>query len=256
VDLEVFGTGLERFTDGFTESLDVLLATLSGRPTVRADGRLHRFREVPVVPRPARPVPIWVAATSASTVEACARRGVSLLLGMHDDDAAKAALLDRYAKVAAEVGHDPGGVAHASAHLAYVADSVEAAERALRAPLAEWLGRTREYVRLDGQPSERDLDAYLERLLAVHPVGPPRRCVERLNATLAATGASRLLLMVEGAGDPDLTLDTIARLGAEVLPALRRRPVTLTARRPPAASRPAPPAAAPCAARRGAASPG
>jgi alkanesulfonate monooxygenase SsuD/methylene tetrahydromethanopterin reductase-like flavin-dependent oxidoreductase (luciferase family) len=65
VDLEVFGSGLDRFTDGFAESLDLLLATLSGEATVRADGRFFRFREVPVVPRPDGPLPVWVAATSA-----------------------------------------------------------------------------------------------------------------------------------------------------------------------------------------------
>jgi alkanesulfonate monooxygenase SsuD/methylene tetrahydromethanopterin reductase-like flavin-dependent oxidoreductase (luciferase family) len=221
VDLEVFGSGLDRFTDGFAESLDLLLATLSGQATVRADGRFFRFREVPVVPRPAGPLPVWVAATSAGTVDLAAGRGLPLLLGMHDDDAAKAAMLDRYARGAADAGREPAGVAHASAHLAYVADTVAAAEQALRRPLASWLARTREYVRLDGRPGQRDLDAYVAHLLAVHPVGPPRHCVERLTATLAATGTNRLLLMVEGAGDPDLTLANIARLGAEVLPALK-----------------------------------
>ncbi len=51
VDLEVFGTGLARFEDGFGESLDLLLAALERAP-VSADGRFFRFRPVPVVPRP------------------------------------------------------------------------------------------------------------------------------------------------------------------------------------------------------------
>jgi hypothetical protein len=114
------------------------------------------------------------------------------------------------------------GRAHASAHLAYVTDPDTDAEKVLRASLSGWLARTGEYVRLDGRHCRRDLDAYVDQLLAIHPVGPPGRCAERLTATLAATGADRLLLMVEGAGDPDLTLANIARLGAEVLPALRR----------------------------------
>jgi alkanesulfonate monooxygenase SsuD/methylene tetrahydromethanopterin reductase-like flavin-dependent oxidoreductase (luciferase family) len=228
VDLEVFGSGLDRFAEGFAESLDLLLATLSGQPSVRADGRFFRFREVTVVPRPRGPLPVWVAATSAFTVELAARRGLPLLLGMHDDDAAKAAMLDRYSRTAAHAGHDPTGMAHASAHLAYVADTDAAAEEALRASLSGWLARTREYVRLDGQPSRRDLDAYVAHLLAIHPVGSPQRCVERLSTTVATTGADRLLLVVEGAGDPDLTVANIARIGSEVLPALRRLRVTPT----------------------------
>ena len=51
--------------------------------------------------------------------------------------------------------------------------------------------------------------------------GPPQLCVQRLADTIAATGTGRLLLMVEGAGDPTRTLTNIARLGAEVLPHLR-----------------------------------
>jgi alkanesulfonate monooxygenase SsuD/methylene tetrahydromethanopterin reductase-like flavin-dependent oxidoreductase (luciferase family) len=237
VDLEVFGSGLDRFTNGFAESLDLLLATLSGEATVRADGRFFRFREVPVVPRPSRSLPVWAAATSAATVDLAARRGLPLLLGMHDDDAAKAALLDRYTRTAAAAaGREPADaahpsahpahasahLAHASAHLAYVADTDSDAEEALRGSLSGWLARTGEYMRLDGQAGRRDLDAYVTHLLAIHPVGAPRRCVERLTASLAATGAKRLLLMVEGAGCPDLTLANIARLGAEVLPALKR----------------------------------
>ena len=49
IDLEVFGTGLDRFERGFPESLDLLLAALSGGP-VSADGDFFAFRETAVVP--------------------------------------------------------------------------------------------------------------------------------------------------------------------------------------------------------------
>jgi hypothetical protein len=42
-------------------------------------------------------------------------------------------------------------------------------------------------------------------------------------ATIQATGVRHLLCMAEGAGNPDRTVENITRLGAEVLPALRRR---------------------------------
>lgn len=84
-----------------------------------------------------------------------------------------------------------------------------------------WLARTREYVRVDDAPAApRDLGAHLEHLLDIHPVGTPEQCVARLRATVAATGVRRLLLAVEGTGRRERTLETIARLGAEVLPAL------------------------------------
>ncbi|HEV8163552.1 MAG TPA: LLM class flavin-dependent oxidoreductase [Actinomycetota bacterium] len=225
VDLEVFGTGLHRWATGFPESLDLLLAALSGRDHVGGHGEHFRFREVAIVPRPTRPLPVWVAATSPSTVDIAARRGLPLLLGMHDDDTAKATMLARYTQTAAAAGHNPDAVAHASAHLVHVADTVQQAETTLRAALPGWLARTREYTRIDNRPpGRRDLNAYLDHLLAIHPIGPPERCTQRLSDTLNATGARRLLLMIEGSGHPHHTLDTITRLGTEVLPTLRHHP--------------------------------
>ncbi|MFC0436914.1 LLM class flavin-dependent oxidoreductase [Kutzneria buriramensis] len=81
VDLEVFGTGLDRCEQGFAESLDLLLTALStGR--VRAGGERFAFREVPIVPtlRRASP-PVVVACTSPGTVETAAARGLPMLLG-------------------------------------------------------------------------------------------------------------------------------------------------------------------------------
>jgi alkanesulfonate monooxygenase SsuD/methylene tetrahydromethanopterin reductase-like flavin-dependent oxidoreductase (luciferase family) len=156
-------------------------------------------------------VPVWVAATSAATVDLAAERGLPLLLGMHEDETAKAAMIAR---------HGAPGLPHVSAHLTYVSDSRAQAEAALRASLPGWLSLTREYTRLDGTRPDRDLGAYLEHLLRISPIGTPDECVYQLNQAIAATGARRLLLMVEAAGEPRLTRTNIQRLGAEVLPRL------------------------------------
>jgi alkanesulfonate monooxygenase SsuD/methylene tetrahydromethanopterin reductase-like flavin-dependent oxidoreductase (luciferase family) len=213
VDLEVFGTGLDRYaSDAFAAAVDLLLASLGGAGTVRGDGPRFRFRDVPVVPRPQRPLPVWVAATSPSTVELAAGRGLPLLLGVHETDAGKAELVRRHARP---------GAAHVSAHLAYVADTTAQAEEVLRATLPGWLARAGEHVRIDGTTMIRNLADYVEKLLAVHPVGPPERCVQRLAGTLTGVGVRRLMLMVEAGGTPQRTIRNIERLGAEVLPALR-----------------------------------
>jgi alkanesulfonate monooxygenase SsuD/methylene tetrahydromethanopterin reductase-like flavin-dependent oxidoreductase (luciferase family) len=221
IDLDVFGTGLPRYSDGFAESLDLLLTWLSGTETVGADGEFFRFPPVPVVPLPRRPVPVWVAATGAPTAALAATRALPLLLGMHATTADKRALLDDYH---AHATHDrPPGVPHASAHVAYVADTLAQAQGTLRAAMPDWLATTAQYVRIDGGTGPaRDPHAYLEHLLDIHPVGPPELCVQRLADTVAATGTRRLLLMVEGAGDRDATLANIARLGTDVLPSLAR----------------------------------
>src|SRR5207245_3889331 len=80
VDLEVFGTGLDRYEHAFPESLDLLLRWLSGTDRVAGTGPFFPFREVPVVPRPAHPLPVLVAATSSATVALAATRGLPLLL--------------------------------------------------------------------------------------------------------------------------------------------------------------------------------
>lgn len=217
IDLQVFGTGLDRYHGGFAESLDLLLGWLSGADKVGADGKTFRFPEVSVVPRPRRPVPVWVAATSQPTVALAAARGLPLLLGMHATTTEKRHLLDHYER------HGPSGAEHASAHLAFVADTVAGAEAALRSAMPDWLATTSGYVRVDGTTGPaREPHAYLRHLLDIHPVGSARRCVRRLTETINATGVRRVLLMVEGGGAPAVTLDNIARLGAEVIPHLRR----------------------------------
>ncbi|GIF75071.1 LLM class flavin-dependent oxidoreductase [Asanoa siamensis] len=215
VDLEVFGTGLDRFTTGFPEALDLLLRWLSGAPRVGAGGPVFRFRPVAVVPRPRRPMPVWVAATSPSTVETAAARGLPLLLGMHATDAEHADLLARYRRVAAAHGHDPAAVPHASAHLAQVGDG---ATELVRERLPALLAGTREYVRLDGsEPAQRDLTAYTAHLLDVGAVGHAREVRRRLADSAAATGVRHQLLMVEAAGTrPEVTAN-IEALAAALL---------------------------------------
>ncbi len=219
VDLEVFGTGLDRFATGFPESLDLLLAWLSGAPRVGADGPLFRFRPVAVVPRPRRTLPVWVAATSPATVETAASRGLPLLLGMHATDAEHTDLLGHYRRVAAAHGHDPTRAPHASAHLAQVGP--DAAE-VVRGRLPALLAGTREYVRLDGSPpAHRDLAAYTEHLIRIGAVGEATTVRRRLAESAAATGVRHQLLMVEAAGTrPEVTanIEALARALGQAAP--------------------------------------
>jgi alkanesulfonate monooxygenase SsuD/methylene tetrahydromethanopterin reductase-like flavin-dependent oxidoreductase (luciferase family) len=208
VDLEVFGTGRDRFERGFPESLDLLLSWLSGAERVQADGENFRFRPVTVVPRPRRPVPVWVAATATGTVELAARRGLPVLLGMHATDEEKAALLAAHSAVSAARRHD-AVAPHASALLAHAGDPAD-----IEKSLPALLEGTRDYVRLDGTSPDRDLDAYAEHLCAVGAVGDRRLIRDRLAATVAVTGARHLLLMVEAAGDADAVTANLAGLAA------------------------------------------
>ncbi|WP_189115957.1 LLM class flavin-dependent oxidoreductase [Pilimelia terevasa] len=214
VDLEVFGTGLDRFTNGFAESVDLLGRWLSGAARVGADGERFRFRAVDVIPRPPRQLPVWIAATSGETVDLAAAHGLPLLLGVHASSSEHRALLDRYAHTAARHGHNPSAAPHASVHLVHVAATEERARRDLRAAMPEWIATTDRYVRLAASGPGRDPVAYVEHLLSLHPTGPATLCRQQLAQAAAVTGVRRQLLLVEATGCRRRTLDTIEALGA------------------------------------------
>ncbi|HEX4811759.1 MAG TPA: LLM class flavin-dependent oxidoreductase [Nonomuraea sp.] len=212
VDLEVFGTGLERFERGFGESLDLLVEALSGGGGIAADGEFFRFRDVRMVPE-ARLRPV-VACTSEPTVALAAERGLPMLLGMHIGDAEKAAMVARH-------GTAEG---HVAAGVGYVADSTARAVRELKESMPRWLGPgLAGYVPVDGRPRPaRDVGDYVDLLTRIHPVGSPEHCAEMIARTAETTGIGHLILMVEGPGEHRRAVENVRRLGAEVLPLVRR----------------------------------
>jgi alkanesulfonate monooxygenase SsuD/methylene tetrahydromethanopterin reductase-like flavin-dependent oxidoreductase (luciferase family) len=225
LELEVFGTGLDRYERGLPESLDLLLAALSGGP-VSAAGEFFRFREVTVVPGPrTRPhPPLLVAATSPATAELAAARGLPMLLGLHADDAGKREMVNHYAAAAARHGVSAAG-GHVAAVVAQVGDTRAEARRLLLTRLPRWLGPgLAGYVPVDGRPRPvRDPEGYAELLCRIHPVGTAADCAAAMAATARRTGITHLICMVEGSGDPAAVQENIARLGAEVLPLLPGR---------------------------------
>jgi alkanesulfonate monooxygenase SsuD/methylene tetrahydromethanopterin reductase-like flavin-dependent oxidoreductase (luciferase family) len=215
IDLTVFGGVHDR--QRFAEGLDLLLAALT-EPRVAAHGSTYRFPAVDVVPEPrTRPRPeVVLAATTPATVELAAHRQLPLLLGMHADDEEKADLIGRY-------WHLGGRADHVYAALGHVADTRREALHTMRARLPRWLGPgLAGYRRADGQPTQtRDPITYTELLCRLHPVGTAEDCRKTLAATAARTGLRRVMLMVEGTGEPARTVENIFRFGAEVLPHLR-----------------------------------
>ncbi|MCC9709700.1 LLM class flavin-dependent oxidoreductase [Streptomyces sp. MNU76] len=230
VDLEVFGSGLEAYEQGFPESLDLLMRWLR-EPLVSASGERFSFREVPVVPRPAEdldetPGPeVVVACTSPTSVKLAAERGLSMLLGMHVGDEEKAEMVALWRSCARAAGRSPeeiSGAAHVSAGVCQIADRRTDAVEALTKAMPGWLKQGLDaHVTVDGRArAMRDPLAYTELLCGLHPVGTPRLCADRLAATSERTGISRFALLVEGSGDLAATEENVRRLGAEVLPHL------------------------------------
>ncbi|MFI1567633.1 LLM class flavin-dependent oxidoreductase [Streptomyces sp. NPDC020490] len=230
VDLEVFGSGLAAYEEGFPESLDLLMRWLR-EPSVAAAGKRYSFREVPVVPRPSEsltdaPGPeVVVACTSPSSVRLAARRGLPMLLGMHVGDEEKAEMIALWRQQACAAGHSAEAVhraGHVSAGVCQIADRRTDAVEALVKAMPGWLRQGLEaHVTVDGRARRmRDPVAYTELLCELHPVGTPRLCADRLAATSERTGISRFALLVEGSGDLAATEENVRRLGAEVIPHL------------------------------------
>lgn len=219
VDLAVFGVPPAKYQTGFGRSLDVLLSALDGSAVAGRGAGGSDLSGITIVPPPrdgARP-DVVVAATTNSTIDLAAARGVPLLLGMHADDAAKAAALRRYARCG------PADVDHVGVGVAHVADTDAEAEAQVRAHLPRWLRPgLASYRRVDGRPHRgRDPEAYTEHLVRSHPVGAPRRCRERIASTLRTTGLTHLAFLVDCTGDLDRTLCTVRRLAIEVLGPLK-----------------------------------
>ncbi|MBY8881522.1 LLM class flavin-dependent oxidoreductase [Actinacidiphila acidipaludis] len=230
VDLTVFGAGIEAFEGGFPESLDLLLRWLR-EPAVGADGPRYRFPEVPVVPRPDElddgGPPVVVACTSPGTVRLAAERALPMMLGMHCGDEDKAGMVTLWRHTALAAGHsretvERAAAGHVSAGVVQVADTRQDAVETLLKSMPGWLQQGLAAHRThDGNPrAMRDPRAYTELLCALHPVGPPRLCADRLAATAEATGITRFALLAEGSGDLDATVANVARLGGDVLPEL------------------------------------
>ncbi len=232
VDLEVFGAGLDAYEKGFPDSLDLLLRWL-GEPRVGSTGGRFPFREVAVVPRPQealngqgeRGPEVILACTSPSSVRLAAQRGLPMLLGMHVGDEEKAemvALWNRHARAAGHTPEDIAAAAHISAGVAQIADRRLDAAETLQKAMPGWLRHGLDaHVTVDGRRRPmRDPVAYTELLCALHPVGTPRMCADRLAATSERTGITRFALLVEGSGDLAATEENVRRLGAEVLPHL------------------------------------
>jgi hypothetical protein len=132
------------------------------------------------------------------------------------------ALWREHARAAGRPSEEVVGAAHVSAGVCQIADRRQDAVEALMKAMPGWLRQGLEaHVTVDDRRrSMRDPLAYTELLCALHPVGTPRLCADRLAATSERTGISRFALLVEGTGDLAATEENVRRLGAEVLPHL------------------------------------
>ncbi|MBM7772454.1 alkanesulfonate monooxygenase SsuD/methylene tetrahydromethanopterin reductase-like flavin-dependent oxidoreductase (luciferase family) [Actinokineospora baliensis] len=209
MDLEVFGSSLERYQTGMPAALDLLLRALrESKVEGNAD---HPFRPVPMVPTPTAPTTLHLASTSLATVELAAAQGVPMLLGMHMTDDEKRAFVDHYRASGGPIGAD-----HISTVVVHIADSREQAVAEVMATAPGWLEQgLAAHVRVDGGPGpSRDPVAYARHLCDLHPIGDPASCARQLRVSARRSGIDHLIALVEVTGSTGHALRTLGELGA------------------------------------------
>ena len=184
----------------FEEVLDVMVRALAANDPFSHRGRVFRFDEVVVEPPPyQRPhPPLWLAAGSAASITACARRGFNLLL---DQFASPLQIKERIALYRRELeaaGHAFDPIRVAVARNIFVAeDANELAEARKR--------QERVHERLlslsrgsESRPGSHIL-GYTETLErdALAMIGPAEEIADKL-AALAEVGVAYVLLSGQG----------------------------------------------------------
>ncbi|WP_018685172.1 LLM class flavin-dependent oxidoreductase [Actinokineospora enzanensis] len=213
VDIEVFGSSLDRYDRGLPAALDLLRAALAD-PTVTGTADFP-FREVPLVPTPAAPPTLHLACTSTASVELAAARGLPMLLGMHMTDQEKRAFVDHY-----RAHGGPTDADHVSTVVAHVADTREQAVADVLAAAPGWLAAgLAAHIPVDDRPRpSRDPLAYARLLCDLHPVGDPAHCARRLAEGARVSGIDHVIAMVEATGSAEHARRTLDHLGARRTP--------------------------------------
>lgn len=237
-DFEVFKVDPAR-TQKLTRECADLLVKAWTQERVSGDGPEYVFSAVPVYPKPwSRPRPsLYVAGESPSTVEWAATNGFPLLMQLGPEDEETRSRMELYNQFAEMAGHDPEFIDHVIVCVGHIADSREEAKKEIFG-LIEWWGeegqragfqiedlrrlpnyryhlRRIEQAALEGRDSAA---SWISDWLDNNPVGTPEQCVKRLEGVIAASGASHVVLALEGSGDRDITTRNIERFATEVFP--------------------------------------
>lgn len=242
-DFKVFGVDPAKTRETLREWMDIAVRAWT-EGSVEASGDLIEFPRVPVMPAPrTKPhPPVYVAATSPTTVEWAASRGFGLLI-QHGRTAERAAsTLELYADIARSSGHDPDAIEHVLFCIAHVADTAEQAKQAVFDNIKWWSETLRtvafsydELSRLPGYEAHfRDwqqrlmaglttkettvTDAHTQEIIDSNPIGTPDYCIGKLHDLVERTGIRHVVVGCEGAGKREEILTSMERFAGEVMP--------------------------------------
>lgn len=223
IDLAVAGRTFEHWSQGYWPAVDQLLDAWGGEV---ADAPGITVKPAPrTAPRP----PVFTASVSDASVDEAARRGIPLLLFLHETDETRAAKVVRWAALAAEHGHDTAHPGHAFAVVGHVIAPGDSTTEIADNLYDFFLRSSDDYVWLpeatqlgpDTAHSPEQLRSYVDQIVATHPIGTAAECIDRLGRSLRVSGIDRVLIMLEAAAEPDRVARNIAAFGTDVPPAIR-----------------------------------
>jgi alkanal monooxygenase alpha chain len=241
LDFEVFGQDIAESHHAMHEAWEVMEQAWKGRVGLKESKFWKPFQEVNVVPRPrsgARPR-VYCAATSPSTVEWAAQRGIPMMLLFYLEDEVKKSNIELWSEIAAQYGYDPSPSRHVVSTVIHVADSTEQAREeildrfmwwALEADATEQYAQDPERMKknyefhygmrdeavLRGLTSiENDIIDKLHRLC---PIGSPEYCAQRLCEQAELLGTRHVVGGFEGVGRRERVIESMRRFQTEVVP--------------------------------------
>lgn len=109
-EYRAFGVDPEESYPRYREAVEVVLAAWQNE-RLNFAGRFHQFEDIEVLPKPLQQPhpPVWLAATSASSIDWCAAHGYSVLMDPHASHADIAAKRQHYQSVLESSGHSMAG---------------------------------------------------------------------------------------------------------------------------------------------------
>lgn len=215
-EFETFGIPFDESHARFRESVDIVLnAWTENRMTY--NGTFHRYTDVEVLPKPVQAPhpPVWLAATSPSSIESAATDGFSILMDPHSTHTEISEKFQFYQQTLKKHGHAPEKRETPVARLLAVANTEEEATEIARRGAGWTLGS---YVNKDKSagPTELtlrkrdDSEDPIERYVKGAVIkGTPERVIDQLQE-LEETMPLKYLLCAPLSGDSfDLFTDKV-----------------------------------------------
>jgi alkanal monooxygenase alpha chain len=238
-DFKVFQKDMTQTHQVLREWVDIMQqAWTTGKASANSDllkfDQVNVYPEVYTKPHP----PIYVTASSPSTVEWCAQHGFPMILEHLLEDEMKVSQLELYNEVAKGAGFDPTKIDHVLScaagiveddawlkqctdNLMWFHDELVRASQLFdpenKMPNYRFHQRRMEEAVIKGEWKAEDK---VKVMLELSPIGSPKEIIEKLQRTINLTGIKHIVCGFEGIAEKPKVLRSMARFREEVIPFL------------------------------------